>query len=59
MTAILRISNMPVPSDTRNRAVAVPARIQGYNTLDEKIKALGCLSNQMAKNSGVNPSDGW
>ena len=41
MTASLRISNMPVTSDTRNRVVAVPARIQGYNTLDKKIKGLG------------------
>ena len=32
---------MPVTSDTRNRIVAVPARIQGYNTLDKKIKGLG------------------
>ena len=32
---------MPVTSDTRNRVVAVPARIQGYNTLDKKIKGLG------------------
>ena len=34
---------MPVPSDTWNRVVAVPARTQGYNTLDEKIKGFGLL----------------
>jgi hypothetical protein len=32
---------MPVTSNTRNRVVAVPARIQGYNTLEKKIKGFG------------------
>ena len=41
MTARLRISNMPVTSNTRNRVVAVPARQQRDNTLDKKIKGLG------------------
>ena len=55
MAATLKISNMPVTSDTRNRVVAVPARERWYNILDSERKDFAELvCNYLHKKNAVN-----